>query len=109
MGFLFLKEVEVKRTGLRSQVARCHPTSITSDAADKLYMNYDSAVANHLAGNKQCRLQYSDGDFAASARARSKLHLCLLEALYIRHLSLDLCAQKNFVLALSLFSPNASP
>ena len=41
--------------------------------------------------------------------ARSKLHLCVLEALYIRHLSPDLCAQKNYVLALPLFSPNSAP
>ena len=41
--------------------------------------------------------------------ARSKLHPSVLEALYIRHLSPDLYAQKNFVLALSLFSPNSSP
>ena len=97
-----------KRTGLRSQVAISKPTSITSDAANKLHSNYDSAVANHSAGNEHCRLQYSDGDFSVLARARSKLHLCVLEALYIRHLSPDLCAQ-NFVLALSLFSPNSSP
>ena len=97
------------RSGLRSQVVTSKPTSITSDAADKLHSNYDSAVANHLAGNEHCGLQYSDGDFSVLARARSKLHLCVLEALYVKHLSPDLCAQKNFVLALSLFSPNSSP
>ena len=41
--------------------------------------------------------------------ARSKLYTCVLEALYIRHLSPDLYALKKFVLALSLFSPYSSP
>ena len=85
------------RTGLRSQVATSKPTSVTSDAAHKLHSNYDSAIANHLAGNEHCRLQYSDGDFSVLGRARSKLHLCVLEALYIRLLSPDLCAQKCFL------------
>ena len=40
--------------------------------------------------------------------ARSELYPSVLEALYIRHLSPDLYALKNFVLALSLFSPNSS-
>ena len=92
-----------KRTGLRSQVAMCKPTSIRSDAADKSHTDCDSAVANHLAGNEQCRLKYSDSDFSILARARSELHLCVLEALYIRHLSPDLCAQTNFVLAFVVF------
>ena len=92
------------------------PALATSDTdlnlvccADKLHSNYDSPVANHLAGNEHCRLRYCDDDFSVLARARSKLHLCVLEALYNRHFSPDLCAQKNFVLALSLFSPNSSP
>ena len=36
-------------------------------------------------------------------------NILLTEVMYIRCLSPDLCAQNNFVLALSLFSPNSSP
>ena len=53
-----------KRAGQRNRVAVCKPTHITSDAADTLHSNYDSGVANHLAGNEHCRLQFSYGDFS---------------------------------------------
>ena len=45
--------------------------------------DYPSAVACHLAANKECCLSYDDSDFRVLARCQSKHHLNILEAMYI--------------------------
>ena len=68
--------------GLRSQAS-----VISSNTADKPHIEYDSPVTMHWVKKGQCRLKYPDSDFSVLARARTKLPLCTLETLYIRHLS----------------------
>ena len=65
--------------------------------------DYPSAVACHLASNKECCLSYDDSDFRVLARCRSKHHLNILEAMYIHVLKPVLCKQKSFVANLTLF------
>ena len=65
--------------------------------------DYPSAVACHLAANKECCLSYDDSDFRVLARCRSKLHLNILEAMYIHVLKPVLWKQKSFVANLTLF------
>ena len=57
----------------------------------------------HLSGSASCRKLYSDDIFSILTRGRSKLHLAVLEALYIRKLDPELCVQKENVLSLQLF------
>ena len=65
--------------------------------------DYPSAVACHVAANKECCLSYDDSDFRVLARCRSKHHLYILEAMYIHVLKPFLCKQKSFVANLTLF------
>ena len=65
--------------------------------------DYPSAIACHLAANKECCLSYDDSDFRVLARCRSKHHLNILEAMYIHVLKPVLCKQKSFVANLTLF------
>ena len=65
--------------------------------------DYPSAIACHLAANKECCLTYDDSDFRVLARCRSKHHLNILEAMYIHVLKPVLCKQKSFVANLTLF------
>ena len=61
---------------------------------------YSSAFACHLAANKECCLTYDDSDFRVLAHCRSKHHLNILEAMYLKPV---LCRQKSFVANLTLF------
>ena len=61
-----------------------------------------SSTKRHLSGSASCR-KYSDDIFSILTRGRSKLHLAVLEALYIRKLDPELCVQKENVLSLQLF------
>ena len=65
--------------------------------------DYPSAIACHLAANKECCLTYDDTDFRVLARCRSKDHLNILEAMYIHVLKPVLCKQKSFVANRTLF------
>ena len=66
--------------------------------------DYPSAIACHLAANKECCLTYDDSDFRVLARCcRSKHHLNIFEAIYIHVLKPVLCKQKSFVANLTLF------
>ena len=62
-----------------------------------------SSIKRHLSGSANCRELYSDDVFSVLTRGRSKLHLAVLEALYIRKLDPELCVQKENVLSLQLF------
>ena len=61
-----------------------------------------SSIKRHLSGSASCRKLYSDDIFSILTRGRSKLHLAVLEALYIRKLDPELCVQKENVLSLQL-------
>ena len=68
--------------------------------------NQQSAIESHLSVSDSCRELYRDDVLSVLARGRSPLHLCVLEALYIRKLSPKLCAQNENVLSLQLFGAN---
>ena len=65
--------------------------------------SYQSAIACHLAASKPCRETFSNSDFTVLARARSRQHLNILEAVYIWLREPILCKQKSFVTTLQLF------
>ena len=62
-----------------------------------------SSIKRHFSGNASWRKLYSDDIFSILTRGRSKLHLAVLEALYIRKLDPELCVQKENVLSLQLW------
>ena len=64
--------------------------------------DYPSAVACHLAANKECCLSYDDSDFRVLAGCRVKHHLNILEAMQIHVLKPVLSKQKLFVANLTL-------
>ena len=71
--------------------------------SDKPGEGYQSAIACHLAANKACSERYSETDFKVLTRGRDKLHLSVLEAIYIYALEPVLCKQKLSVTNLTLF------
>ena len=82
----------------------------SSGKAAKQPDHYQSAIARHLAENRQCRQAYQDEQFTVLARSRSAHHLQVLEATYIHALKPVLCQQKTFVTSLQMYSDKkASP
>ena len=63
----------------------------------------DSAIGQHLLENDQCAANYNEDQFSILDTARSRFHLTLLEASYIRVRRPNLGKQKEFVYALNLF------
>ena len=63
----------------------------------------DSAIGQHLLENDQCAANYNEDQFSILDTARSRFHLTLLEASYIRVRRPYLCKQKEFVHTLNLF------
>ena len=64
----------------------------------------DSAILAHLRNKPACVPTNAQELFRILARARSSYHLDILEAMYIRSLEPSLCAQKEFVKSLTLFT-----
>ena len=62
----------------------------------------DSAVTKHLKGNPECIPLEPERCFTVLARARNKSHLDVLEAVFIRTLSPDMCQQKEFTKQIQL-------
>ena len=66
--------------------------------------DYQSAVARHLLENKDCLRVYTDNSFCIVCVCSSKyLYLDVMEALFIRSLSPNLCVQKSSFTSLQLF------
>ena len=63
-----------------------------------------SAVFRHLVSNPQCLQLYDDSCFCVVCYANSFRLLSVLEAMFIRTRDPDLCKQKEFVTALTLFT-----
>ena len=75
------------------------------ESAPNLQKNLsDSAITRHIKESKECRQKLTSllSSFQVIAQARNKYHLNILEALFIRAKSPDLCAQKGHVKALQL-------
>ena len=64
---------------------------------------HQSAIAQHLMEKEECRQRYEDQQFTVLAKARSEMHLRILEAAFIHHTDPSLCRQKKFVTDLELF------
>ena len=63
----------------------------------------DSSVTKHLKGNPECIPLEPERCFTVVlARARNKSHLDVLEAVFIRTLSPDMCQQKEFTKQIQL-------
>ena len=63
----------------------------------------DSAITKHLKENPRCISEQLRSNFTVLSQARTKAHLDVLEALFIRSQLPELCSQKDFVRVLSLF------
>ena len=63
----------------------------------------NAAIGQHLLENDQCAANYNEDQFSILDTARSRFHLTLLEASYIRVQRPNLCKQKEFVYTLNLF------
>ena len=73
------------------------------NSANAASADYQSSVAKHLVDNHQCAVNYDDSCFRVVCVSSSKSRLEVLEALFIRSLTPDLCSQKNNVAVLKLF------
>ena len=62
----------------------------------------DSAITKHLKENLRCISEQLKSNFTVLSQARTKAHLDVLEAWYIRSQLPDLCCQKDFFRVLSL-------
>ena len=62
----------------------------------------DSAVTKHLKVNPECIPLEPERCFTVLAQARNKSHLDVLEAVFIRTLSPDMCQQKEFTKQIQL-------
>ena len=64
--------------------------------------NCDSAITTHLLKHPNCALHYNDDQFSILSKARSKLHLAVLESIHITSSKPALCRQKECVYMLKL-------
>ena len=72
--------------------------------------DYQLAVARHLLENEDCLRVYTDNSFCIVCVCSSKyLSLDVMEALFIRSLSPNLCVQKSSVTSLQLFRSSKHP
>ena len=62
-----------------------------------------SATGLHLMQNPECATQYNHDQFSILAKARSMIHLLVLETTYIKISKPLLCHQKEFVYSLQIF------
>ena len=74
----------------------------TSHAATAHSAASRSAIAEHLCQSPDCATAFSMDCFSLLSKARSKLHLQVLEAWYIHNLKPDLCKQKQLLYSLKL-------
>ena len=73
---------------------------------DPTHTKSESAITRHLKDSAECvpnDRADAESRFSIVSSARSKCHLHVLEAVYIRSLAPPLCVQKEFVRVLQLF------
>ena len=75
----------------------------TDDADSHKHLSPSSAIGLHLLENPTCVKNFKEDSFKILARARSEFHLKILEAVFIRLKTPDLCRQKKFVYTTLLF------
>ena len=83
------------KTSSAAAVATGHLPPVTLEAQAKVPTAYQSAIARHLIEQEYCRRAYDGMSFRLLSSGRTKRHLEVLEAVYIRTHSLGLCMQKN--------------
>ena len=63
-----------------------------------------TSIGKHLEGKPDCAKNYELDHFSVLARGRTDFHLKVLEAMYIKHLTPNLCIQKQFVHSVVLYN-----
>ena len=96
-------EVTTRRLPSGKHGSRAATLEVTKKARNS--NNQQWAIMSDLLVSDSCRELYRDDVFSVLARDRSVLHLSVLEVLYTRKLSPELCVQKDNVL--SLHTPSA--
>ena len=86
------------------RAAKTH-SQVQEKKPEKKAEDYQSSVARHLVQNDVCARAYNDLSFRVVRVCLSKSRLDVMEALYIRSLKPDLCAQKTSITTLQLFRP----
>ena len=84
------------------QIPNSHNISTRSGKSSASVMFSESAIGHHLLDNPICAQNYTDKKFTTLSFGRSSLHLCALEAVYIKSCKPNLCRQKEFVCNLKL-------
>ena len=89
---------------LQERIKQHLPKKLFESAPNLQKNPSDSAITRHIKESKECRQKLTSllSSFQVIAQARNKYHLNILEALFIRAKSPDLCAQKGHVKALQL-------
>ncbi len=67
------------------------------------YTSKLTSIGQHLKENPKCGQDFDKGQFSIVARARSDFHLKVLEAVYLKSWSPNLCIQKEYVYNTILF------
>ena len=75
----------------------------SSEKPEKKPSDYQSAVARHLAESKDCAMAYSDNSYRVVHCSPLSSNLEIMEALYIKALAPNLCAQKSSIAHLQLY------
>ena len=99
--FFFAETYVGKTTQRLSERIKQH---IPPNIATRKSNQADSAILAHIRNKPACVPTNAQERFRILARARSSYHLDILEAMYIRSLEPSLCAQKEFVKSLTLFT-----
>ena len=87
---------------LSERIKQHVPAKILKAKPDLRKSTSDSAITRHLKQSQTCLAPELTDQFKILARARHQRHLDILEALYIRSMSPELCCQKDYVRHLSL-------
>ena len=97
---------EVRRSGRVKATRSSTPTPLATIRPEMVEGKSDSAIRKHVKLSPNCLRSVCNNvlsHFSVVARASSKSHLNVLEAIFIARLKPGLCLQKEFFLNLCLF------
>ena len=79
------------------------PIDVIIKSNGQPYVTKLSSIGQHLKENPKCGKEFDKAQFSVVARARSDFHLKVLEAVYLKLWSPNLCVQKEYVYNTILF------
>ena len=79
------------------------PIDVILKSNGQPYVTKLSSIGQHLKENPKCGKEFDKRQFSVVARARSDFHLKVLEAVYLKLWSPNLCVQKEYVYNTILF------